>query len=71
VTRVVRRPDVRHHGGGQVDLPRPRQLLAFVRLEDPPCLSPVTTVGRFDTVEAAQLATDGLGSEVTHADRQG
>jgi hypothetical protein len=31
----------------------------------------MTTFGRFDTVEAAQLATDGLGSEVTHADRQG
>jgi hypothetical protein len=32
--------------------------LAYVRLEDPPGLSPITTVGRFDTVEAAQLATD-------------
>jgi hypothetical protein len=29
-----------------------------VRLEDPPSLSPITTVGRADTVEAAQLATD-------------
>jgi hypothetical protein len=29
-----------------------------LRLEDPPGLSPITTVGRFDTVEAAQLATD-------------
>ena len=33
--------------------------LAYVRLEeDPPGLSPITTVGRFDTVEAAQVATD-------------
>jgi hypothetical protein len=32
--------------------------LAYVRLEDPPGLSPITTVGRFPTVEAAQLATD-------------
>jgi hypothetical protein len=32
--------------------------VAYVRLEDPPGLSPITTVGRFDTVEAAQLATD-------------
>jgi hypothetical protein len=32
--------------------------LAYVRLEDPPGLSPITTVGRFATVEAAQLATD-------------
>jgi hypothetical protein len=31
---------------------------AYVRLEDPPGLSPITTVGRFDTVEAAQVATD-------------
>jgi hypothetical protein len=33
--------------------------VAYVRLEDPPGLSPITTVDRFDTVEAAaQLATD-------------
>jgi hypothetical protein len=32
--------------------------LAYVRLEDPPGLSPITTVGHFDTVEAAQLAMD-------------
>lgn len=31
--------------------------LAYLRLEDPPGLSPITTVGRY-TVEAAQLATD-------------
>jgi hypothetical protein len=29
-----------------------------MRLEDPPGLSPTTTVGRFDTVEAAQVATN-------------
>jgi hypothetical protein len=27
-------------------------------IADPPGLSPITTVGRFDTVEAAQIATD-------------
>jgi hypothetical protein len=32
--------------------------VAYVRLEDPPGLSPITTVGGFGTVEAAQLATD-------------
>jgi hypothetical protein len=32
--------------------------VAYLRLEDPPGLSPVTTVGRYETVEAAQLATD-------------
>jgi hypothetical protein len=31
--------------------------VAYLRLEDPPGLSPITTVGRFDTIEAAQ-ATD-------------
>jgi hypothetical protein len=31
---------------------------AYVRLEDPPGLSPITTVGRFDSVEEAQVATD-------------
>jgi hypothetical protein len=30
----------------------------YVRLEDPPGLSPITTVGHFDTVEATQVATD-------------
>jgi hypothetical protein len=32
--------------------------VAYLRLEDPPGLSPITTVGHFDTVEAAQVATD-------------
>jgi hypothetical protein len=32
--------------------------VAYVRLEDPPGLSPITTVGRYDTAEAAQVATD-------------
>jgi hypothetical protein len=27
-------------------------------LEDPPGLSPISAVGRFDTVEEAQVATD-------------
>jgi hypothetical protein len=30
---------------------------AYLRLQDPPSLSPITTVGRFDTVEEAQVAT--------------
>ena len=34
--------------------------IAYVRLEDPPGLSPITTVGRFATVEDAPLATDGV-----------
>ena len=32
--------------------------VAYLRLGDPPGLSPITTVGRFATVEAAQVATD-------------
>jgi hypothetical protein len=32
--------------------------LAHVRPEDPPRLSPITTIGRFATVEEAQVATD-------------
>jgi len=36
------------------------QGVAYLRLEDPPGLSPITTVGRYDTVEEAQVATDGV-----------
>ena len=32
--------------------------LAYVRLEDPPGLSSITTVGRFATVDEAQIGTD-------------
>jgi hypothetical protein len=32
--------------------------VAYLRLEDPPGLSPITTIGCFDTVEAAQVAVD-------------
>ena len=32
--------------------------VAYLRLEDQPGLSPITTVGRYDTVEEAQVATD-------------
>jgi hypothetical protein len=32
--------------------------LAYLRLEDPPGLSPITTVGRYNSVEEAQVATD-------------
>jgi hypothetical protein len=34
--------------------------VAYMRLEDPPGLSPITTVGRYDTVEEAQVATDDV-----------
>jgi hypothetical protein len=34
--------------------------VACLRLEDPAGLSPITTVGRYDTVEAVQVATDHL-----------
>ena len=34
--------------------------VAYVRLEDPPGLSPITTVGRFATVDEAQIATDDV-----------
>jgi hypothetical protein len=34
--------------------------VAYLRLEDPPGLSPITTVGRYDSVEEAQVATDDL-----------
>jgi hypothetical protein len=34
--------------------------LAYVRLEDPPGLSPITTVGHYATVEAAQVAIDEM-----------
>jgi hypothetical protein len=43
---------------GTVILETSGRWVAYVRLEDPPGLSPITTVGRFDTVEAAQVATD-------------
>jgi hypothetical protein len=32
--------------------------VAYVRLEDPTGLSPITTIGRCATVEEAQIATD-------------
>jgi hypothetical protein len=32
--------------------------VAYLRLEDLPGLSPITTVGRYATVEEAQVATD-------------
>jgi hypothetical protein len=34
--------------------------LAYVRLDEPLGLSPITTVGRFATAEEAQLATDEI-----------
>jgi hypothetical protein len=34
--------------------------VAYLRLEDPAGLSPITTVGRFDTAEEAQVATDEM-----------
>jgi hypothetical protein len=32
--------------------------VTYLRLEDPPGLSPITAVGRYTTVEEAQVATD-------------
>jgi hypothetical protein len=43
---------------GTVMLETSGRWVAYLRLEDPPGLSPITTVGRFDTAEAAQVATD-------------
>jgi hypothetical protein len=43
---------------GTVMLETSGRWVAYVRLEDPPGLSPITTVGRFATVEEAQVATD-------------
>jgi hypothetical protein len=43
---------------GTVMLESPGRWVAYLRLEDPPGLSPITTVGRFDTVDEAQVATD-------------
>ena len=34
--------------------------LAYVRLEDPPGLSSITTVGRYNSVDVAQVATDDV-----------
>jgi hypothetical protein len=34
--------------------------VAYLRLEDPPGLSPITTVGWYATVEASQVATDEM-----------
>jgi hypothetical protein len=34
--------------------------IAYLRLDDPPGLTPITTVGRFDTVEEAQVASDDV-----------
>jgi hypothetical protein len=42
--------------------------VAYLRLEDPPGLSPIATVGRFDTVEVAQVATgEAWGGAATQA----
>jgi len=43
---------------GTVMLETSGRWVAYVRLEDPPGLSPITTVGRFATVDEAQIATD-------------
>jgi hypothetical protein len=59
-----RQPTLRHSSGtwqtrirGTVTRDGDRWL-AYVRLDDPPGLSPITTVGRYATVEEAQVATD-------------
>jgi hypothetical protein len=46
------------HPRGTVMLETSGLWVAYVRLEDPPGLSPITTVGRFATVDEAQHATD-------------
>jgi hypothetical protein len=38
--------------------------VAYVRLEDPPGLSPITTVGHYATVEEAQVATDEVWAAI-------
>jgi hypothetical protein len=43
---------------GTVMLETSGRWVAYVRLEDPPGLSPITTVGRYTTVEEAQVAAD-------------
>ena len=42
--------------------------VAYLRLEDPPELSPITTVGRFATVKEAQIAADEVGVPMTGRD---
>ena len=60
--RLVRFVERKLHGTITADV---RGWLAYVRLEDPPGLSPITTVGRFDTVEAAQVATDEVWASLS------
>jgi hypothetical protein len=43
--------------------------VAYLRLEDLPGLSPITTVGRFATVEAAQVATDEVWAPAAYVSR--
>jgi hypothetical protein len=38
----------------------PEGWVAYLRLEDPPGLSPIMTVGRYDSAEEAQVATDAV-----------
>jgi hypothetical protein len=37
--------------------------VAYLRPEDPPGPPPITTVGRYDTVDAAHVATDEVWAE--------
>jgi hypothetical protein len=45
---------------GTVMLERSGLWVAYVRLEDPPGLSPIDTVDRYDTVEDARVATEDV-----------
>jgi hypothetical protein len=54
---TVRSSKTSRSAGGTITAERDGWV-AYVRLEDPPGISPITTVGRFDTGEAAQVATD-------------
>jgi hypothetical protein len=53
---LVAQPAARHRHARICDRPQGR----LPPLGDPPGLSPITTVGRYDTVEAAQVATDDV-----------
>jgi hypothetical protein len=46
------------HPRGTVMLESSGRWIPYLRLEDPPGLSPITTVGRYDTAEEAQVAVD-------------
>jgi hypothetical protein len=62
IERLRREPRQDFNGRHATDPPRTPAgtvlQVAPTRRDDPPGLSSITTVGRYDTVEAAQVATD-------------